>query len=91
MQLQGPRVLYGAMRQHPPAPLALGQQLAEWRQPLDEDPAVEEAVMRMLRALDRYLQRDQRPQGKPCRHLAARRQAESVSLELIFQHRDRLG
>ena len=44
----------------PPSP-ALGRQLAEWRQPLDEDPAVEEAVMRMLKMVDRHLQRDQRP------------------------------
>jgi hypothetical protein len=33
------------------------RQLAEWRQPLDEDPAVEEAV----RSVDRYLQRSQKP------------------------------
>jgi hypothetical protein len=44
-----------------PSP-ALGRQLAEWREPLDEDPAVEEAVMRMLRMVDRHLQREQRPQ-----------------------------
>jgi hypothetical protein len=43
-----------------PRPFALGQQLAEWRQPLDEDPAVEEAVLRMLQSVDRYLRRDQR-------------------------------
>jgi hypothetical protein len=42
----------------PPSP-ALGRQLAEWRQPLDEDPAVEEAVMRMLKTVDRCLQREQ--------------------------------
>jgi hypothetical protein len=46
---------------HPPSP-ALGRQLAEWREPLDEDPAVEEAVMRMLKSLDRYLQRERHPQ-----------------------------
>jgi len=45
----------------PPSPL-LGRQLAEWCRPLDEDPAVEEAVMRMLKTLDRYLQREQQPQ-----------------------------
>ena len=51
------------MRQHPTPPLpALGRQLAEWRQPLDEDPAVEEAVVRMLKSLDHYLQREQRGQ-----------------------------
>jgi hypothetical protein len=46
---------------NPPSP-ALGRQIAEWRQPLDEDPAVEEAVMRMLKMVDRHLQREQRPQ-----------------------------
>ena len=47
-------------QQTTPSPLALGQQLAEWRQPLDEDPAVEEAVMRMLQTVDRYLHREER-------------------------------
>jgi hypothetical protein len=41
----------------------LGRQLAEWRQPLDDDPAVEEAVVRMLKSLDRYLHREQQPQA----------------------------
>jgi hypothetical protein len=51
------------MRKHlTPPPPALGRQLAEWREPLDEDPAVDEAVMRMLKSLDRYLQHEQRPQ-----------------------------
>jgi len=40
-------------------PAALGRQLAEWRQPLDADPAVDEAVMRMLSAIDGHLQRRQ--------------------------------
>jgi hypothetical protein len=44
----------------------LNRQLAEWRQPLDEDPAVEEAVLRMLRTLDRYLQH--RPPQREERH-----------------------
>ena len=39
---------------------ALGRQLAEWRQPLDTDPGVEEAVARMLQALERHPQRDPR-------------------------------
>ena len=43
------------MRPSTPPPAALGRQLAEWRQPLDEDPAVDEAVLRMLRSLDHYL------------------------------------
>jgi len=44
----------------------LRRQLAEWHQPLDEDPAVEEAVVRMLRSLDRHLQRRQNPeQARP--------------------------
>ena len=51
------------MRQNTPSPLALGRQLAEWRQPLDQDPDVEEAVARMLRALERHPQRDQRGDG----------------------------
>jgi hypothetical protein len=56
------------MRKHStPAPLALGQQLAEWRQPLDEDSAVEEAVMRMLQSVDRYQRRrDQRSPQESC-------------------------
>ena len=49
-----------------PAPLALGQQLAEWRQPLDEDSAVEEAVMRMLQSVDRYQRREQRSPQESC-------------------------
>jgi len=49
------------MRRHQKTPpLALGRQLAEWHQPLDEDPAVEEAVLRMLQSVDRYLRREQR-------------------------------
>jgi hypothetical protein len=43
----------------PPSP-ALGHQLAEWRRPLDEDPAVEEAVMRMLKMVDRHLKPEHR-------------------------------
>ena len=51
------------MRQkYSPPAVALGHQLAQWRQPLDDDPAVDEAVVRMLKSLDRYLQREQRPQ-----------------------------
>jgi hypothetical protein len=51
------------MRQQSHTPLpAFGRQLAEWRQPLDEDPAVEQAVMRMLKSLDRYLQNEREPQ-----------------------------
>jgi hypothetical protein len=37
----------------------LRKQLDAWRQPLDEDPAVEEAVLRMLQSLDRYTQHRQ--------------------------------
>ena len=48
------------IQQHPPP--ALGRQLAEWRQPLDADPDVDAAVMRMLGAIDRHLQRQQEPQ-----------------------------
>lgn len=44
--------------QQTPSP-ALGRQLAEWRLPIDADPAVEDAVMRMLRSLDNYLQHQQ--------------------------------
>jgi hypothetical protein len=47
------------IQQQPPA--ALGRQLAEWRQPLDADPEVDAAVMRMLGAIDRHLQRQQEP------------------------------
>ena len=42
-------------------PPALGRQLAEWRQPLEADPDVDEAVMRMLSAIDSHLQRHQKP------------------------------
>jgi hypothetical protein len=48
------------MRHNIPSPLALGRQLAEWRQPLDKDPDVEEAVVRMLHAIERHQHRDQR-------------------------------
>ena len=41
------------MRQNTPPSHALGRQLAEWRRPLDEAPDVDEAVTRMLRAVDR--------------------------------------
>jgi hypothetical protein len=47
------------MRQNTPSPLALGRQLAEWRQPLDQAPDVEEAVARMLHALESHQQRGQ--------------------------------
>ena len=40
------------MRQNTPPSHALGRQLAEWRRPLDNDPAVDEAVTRLLRSLD---------------------------------------
>ena len=40
-------------------PAALNRQLAEWRQPLDADPDLDEAVMRMLCAIDIHLQRQQ--------------------------------
>jgi hypothetical protein len=52
-------------RQKTQPSFALGSQLAAWRAPLDEDPAVEEAVLRMLKSLDHYLQRE--PQPKECR------------------------
>ena len=39
---------------------ALGRQLAEWRRPLDDDPAVDEAVLRMLHTLDRPLKSEPR-------------------------------
>lgn len=43
------------MRQNTPPSHVLGRQLAEWRRPLDSDPTVDEAVMLMLRALDRAI------------------------------------
>jgi hypothetical protein len=42
-------------------PAALDRQLAEWRQPLDTDPALDEAVMRMLKAIDGHLRCQQKP------------------------------
>jgi hypothetical protein len=48
------------MRQNTPSPLALGRQLAEWRQPLDQAPEVEDAVVRMLHALERHQQNERR-------------------------------
>lgn len=49
------------MRTQPtPSPI-LGRQLAEWRLPIDDDPAVDDAVMRMLNTLDSYLQRQEQP------------------------------
>jgi len=50
------------MRTQPPPSAALGRQLTEWRQPLDADPDVDEAVMRMLSAIDSHLQRQQKSQ-----------------------------
>lgn len=41
------------MRQNTPPSFALGRQLAEWRRPLDDDPAVDEAVLRLVHTLDR--------------------------------------
>jgi hypothetical protein len=52
------------MRIQPAPPAALGRQLAEWRQPLDADPDVDEAVMRMLSAIDSHLQRQQKAQDR---------------------------
>lgn len=48
------------MRQNTPPSSALGRQLAEWRRPLDNNPAVDEAVTRMLRSLDRTLKGEPR-------------------------------
>ena len=48
------------MRQDTQPVFALGRQLAEWRRPLDSDPAVDEAVTRMLRALDRAAKGERR-------------------------------
>jgi hypothetical protein len=45
------------MRIQQPYPAALGRQLAEWRLPLDTDPDVDEAVTRMLSAIDKHLRR----------------------------------
>ena len=52
------------MRFQPPPPAALGRQLDEWRQPLDADPDIDAAVIRMLGAIDRHLQRRQEPQNE---------------------------
>jgi hypothetical protein len=49
------------MRTQQTPSLALGRQLAEWRQPLDADPSIDDAVMRMLHSIDRHLQRQQEP------------------------------
>lgn len=48
------------MRIQQPHPPALGRQLAEWRQPLDTDPDVDEAVMRLVSVIDSRLQREQK-------------------------------
>jgi hypothetical protein len=42
----------------------LGRQLAEWRMPLDADPGVDAAVMRMLRAIDSSVQRREEPEDQ---------------------------
>jgi hypothetical protein len=49
------------MRPHQTAPHPLVRQLAEWRLPMEADPAVDDAVTRMLRSIDRHLQRQQEP------------------------------
>lgn len=48
------------MRQNTPPSPALGRQLAEWQRPLDKAPDVDEAVVRMLRAVERTIQRETR-------------------------------
>jgi hypothetical protein len=40
------------MRIQPVPPAAFGRQLTEWRKPLDDDPDLDAAVMRMLGAID---------------------------------------
>lgn len=51
------------MRTLPLTPPALGRQLTEWRQPLNEDLALEDAVMRLLDTVDRHLrQAEQAPE-----------------------------
>ncbi|MCW5733565.1 MAG: hypothetical protein KIS73_05540 [Enhydrobacter sp.] len=52
------------MRTQPTSPAALGRQLDEWRLPLESDPAVDAAVVRMLNAIDRHLQRRQEAQER---------------------------
>jgi hypothetical protein len=52
------------MRIQPISPAALGRQLAEWRQPLDADPGVDEAVMRMLSAIDSHLRQPKSQERK---------------------------
>ncbi|MBS0527133.1 MAG: hypothetical protein JSS04_26125 [Proteobacteria bacterium] len=52
------------MRQKPPPSFALGRQLAEWRRPLDRDPAVDEAVVRLLHAVDRALKGEPRDRDR---------------------------
>ncbi len=53
-----------------PSP-ALGRQLAEWRKPLDKAPDVEDAVVRMLRALDSHQRRDRRDESADFSRAAA--------------------
>jgi hypothetical protein len=55
------------MRIQPAPPAALGRQLVEWRMPLDANPDVDAAVMRMLGAIDRHLQRQREPQEENVR------------------------
>jgi hypothetical protein len=59
------------MRRNTQPPPALGRQLAEWRKPLDKAPDVEDAVVRMLRALESHQQRDQRDENSDFSRAAA--------------------
>jgi hypothetical protein len=48
------------MRTQQTLPVVLSRQLTEWRRPLDADPDVDEAITRMLSAIDCHLQRQQK-------------------------------
>jgi hypothetical protein len=60
------------MRYQSPPPPPLGRQLAEWRRPLDDNPTVDEAMVRMLRAVERHLRPDRpRPEDNGLSPVAA--------------------
>lgn len=53
------------MRTPQPLPAPFGRQLAEWRAPVDADPAIDEAVVRMLSAIDRHLSSREQDREQP--------------------------
>lgn len=59
------------MRQPTPPSLALGNQVSDWRRPLEDDPALDAAVLRMLQMVDSLQQRDRESNNEDVSRAAA--------------------